>query len=253
MCCIKEEKDEEFSREAFHKFLHSLGQTDIHWQPCDPPDYYLDIGKKTFAVEVTQVMTSIQIGGQDRPSVGIFHELRQFGDRIEKDLKSDNQIHGQYILNLHPIDDLNAEYDAIIEQAINYLQKTENAETYREEKIFEKASRFITLYKVGLADNCLYTVMALSDRGSSEHQIRQNVKSMLTDAISRKSDDASKRTKDTILLLLDRYHSAPISIWREISSEIDVSKFHTIGLVSDNLRCHILSSENQNWVEPKPT
>jgi hypothetical protein len=82
-------RDEAFAQEALTRYLHSQGFSHLLWEEPDqdPPDFFLTVDGQRHAVEVTQVMDSVELGGRVISDRGVVSALRQTVATLEEAAK----------------------------------------------------------------------------------------------------------------------------------------------------------------------
>src|SRR5215210_9100381 len=98
-------KDEEFAKETFHEFLLERGEVPL-WEEDEAPDYYLTTGAQRYAVEVTQLMETFQLGGRNQTPVSLSHSLKRVADSIESEARKRNILSGTYSLSAKAVENL---------------------------------------------------------------------------------------------------------------------------------------------------
>jgi hypothetical protein len=89
--------DEEFARETFTRFLARTGSVPPVWQDgTEPPDYFLSWQSAQYAVEVTQVMESFDVGARPLPYQGMAKALTGLTRRIQARALAAGVLHGTY-------------------------------------------------------------------------------------------------------------------------------------------------------------
>ncbi len=138
-------EDEETCKNAFNKYLIPIFGTDaVSWKDVDqkdePPDYYLNLHGRTFAVEVTQIMVTREL---DAEKISFLSAVR-FLEILIKDVKQDANsfLNGSYFVSCPDIL-INYEYirssrNTLKEHMIDYIKDTQNLVNTPEKIILQK-------------------------------------------------------------------------------------------------------------------
>lgn len=84
-------KDEEVCKQIFGEYLQAFfGPTEVRWiDGDDPPDFYLELTSKEFAVEVTSL---------DQPVFTVYESIKGLVDDVVEEAKRDGFLNGLYLV-----------------------------------------------------------------------------------------------------------------------------------------------------------
>jgi hypothetical protein len=242
--------DEEYCKTVFTEFLKSVDSTSqISWrEPAqDPPDYYLTIDRDNFAVEVTQLMETYEVGNLKMPSVGMNHALVNFCRRLEKIATNEGLLQGSYCLHLEPIPDLKSKEEEIINKALKYMGRTRSFEIAGSEDLVVYQHNRIAIQKYGNSANLLEWIDT-SGNAKWPGDIKDDIADIFRDVMVAKKEKMINVNEDKILLLLDRYSLADNNDWKEVVNPDLCIGFHSVALIAHDATTTILHSRNNAWL-----
>ena len=242
--------DEEFARETFTRFLTRTGSLPPTWQDgTEPPDYFLSWHDARYAVEVTQVMESFDLGARPLSYQGMARALRSLTRRIQSRALAAGVLHGTYVLDLAPIPNLADQEPQLTEAVLRLLdsQPGPGRDTW-------------TPVLMG-ADGPIVGIMKLLDTGASigeliggagpkwGGQIVQETSGLILAALTAKTERMKAVPGAHIILLIDAYHYGPGEIWQATVAGAPslCARFHTIARIHGNYECQILWSSESSW------
>src|SRR5262245_40677912 len=99
--------DEICARDAFAPHLQARGYPGAVWEPgSQPPDWYLTLTAECYAVEVTQVMETVAVGGLKLSERGLTGALNRAVADLEEEAKRAGILSGAYHIHVCPLPDL---------------------------------------------------------------------------------------------------------------------------------------------------
>lgn len=117
--------DEEHAKTAWHRHLELVGVDDLAWNVGDePPDYYLDIPPKRYAVEVTAITDYELIGGRQLPSRTLASSLRRICEKIQQITQEVVQPKGAYLLEVEPVPEPTTAIRQASRHVVSYIKIT---------------------------------------------------------------------------------------------------------------------------------
>ena len=239
--------DEEYCKTTFSAFLarHVAG-SQVLWsevpQNQEPPDYYLTINGKRYAVEVTSLIDDVVIGESVRmSSVGARKSLVSLCEDIKRNLVERGLLSGAYVMTLQPIEGLRALRPPIETGVIEYVQRTRFEETAPREVLVKKGRARIAIQKHHNQSHQLYWM--ISGGAKWEGQMRDDIARLLEGALHDKRRKLKDVETPTILLLLDRYHHGATAMWSAAADGADFTGFQVVARIwqDDTMLLHASS------------
>lgn len=245
--------EEEFCHSQFNEFLHSFpSPSTIHWdevpQHEEPPDYYVTLDGKKYAVEVTTLMETISVGRRDLPQIAIVQSLWSFVDEVEATAKRYGCLNGTYVVGfIEPIDNFGSVKDEIQERLLEYVERTQHVDAAPEKTVFGYGSQQCWIEKVhGLSDQIL---KGGPTNVKWEGEAAIEICNLLKERLNDKRYKLRNVLKPKILLLYDHYRFANQSMFKAcVDGGVKVASFHTVFVIRAGGNNFTLSSENKNWL-----
>jgi len=240
-------KDEEFCKEQFDEFLRLKERLDICWtEGAEPPDYYLNIGNKRFAVEVTNLMEEVNIGGQEMSHLGFRSTILRFIKRVEEEARQNGILNGAYVVNFKPHDDFGKKKSKIKKEILDYIQETQNSPDAIRKHLLGQGR--LSWYIKKDNNTKKYLTCGTFD-AKWEGQAQTELCLLLEKVIKGKSRKLNRIKLPKILLILDRYVWLDEESWEQCYDKLSLTKkFHTVFRASKvNQNC-ILYSIEPSWL-----
>ncbi len=230
------------------KHLQAKGRANLLWEPgSQPPDFFLTVDGQRFAVEVTQVMESLELGGLSITSRGAIDALQRAVAELRSAAKKVDLLRGFYHIHVCAIPNLRACLPQIQGRVFHYLTETANRRTAEPERIYDgKRDRHWTIRKLHDVGGDLVESMSIGD-ASWQAEIREELTQLLASAISIKASKPVNVSCARILLLVDAYHCGEADDWRRTALPASAASFHTIARVYHDHACQVLTSMNGGW------
>jgi len=241
--------DEEFCRSEFDKFL-SRFTDQIQWegveQANEPPNYYLELNHRRFAVEVTSLHEVVDIAPNPLTATGFVAASKRFVEMIEQVAHNQGILHGAYVITIKPLNNFAQIKELIMERILDYLRATKSLSSAREQIVFEQNHHTFSIQK--MHDGTNYVTFGIPLDAKWEGESIKELQESLESVLAEKKGKLIRLGEPKILLLLDSYHYLPSSEWKDCLSGISIlSDFHTVFLASTE-GSNLLYSENKNWV-----
>jgi len=242
-------EDEEFARSEFDRFLRGrTGDEKPVWdevaQAEEPPDFYLSLGAKRYAVEVTGILSQTELGAGRVPQIGVVVSSRRFVQRIERQTRCDGSLSGAYTVTVRPIENFNDRATELEEAIANYIRKNKDAESAPAENLGRQRLDSWRIHKVHSQSDNLYFVFLPSAK--FEGEIVKELRSLITDRIAEKREKLKLIDNPKILLLVDRYSWADSEIWFK-SAPTSYKEFHTLFTAAHERSSFVLHTEEPKW------
>jgi hypothetical protein len=132
---------ENHCRPLFDRFLKGRQpEAEITWayvpEPEQPPDYYLAIDGRRFAVEVTGLMPTVEVDGNFLQEVAVETSLWRLVAEIKQSALAEGLLEGQYeVYFVRPVQDLKKLRSQIRLRITEYLRRTKLEASYPDEVV----------------------------------------------------------------------------------------------------------------------
>ncbi len=241
-------EDEENCKSAFDKFLRIHYQdNDIAWQ-CgnEPPDYYLMLYGTKYAVDVTNLFEDIEIGGKTSSHLGFREAVLGFLKPIEQEARREGILNGAYIVHYKPLNGFGKQKKSIKKRIIAYLRDTQSVSSAPAKVII--GSGHLAWYIKKCHSEKQYLTGATSD-AKWEHQTVEKLGILLNKVLDCKVKKLEAISYPKILIIADRYPWVERDGWNNCVPNLNqLSKFHTILLVSQDRGNSVLHSIESTWL-----
>lgn len=252
--------DEGFCKVQFDTFIKQFfSQQDVIWedvaQQNEPPDYYLLLGTRKFAVEMTALMELISVGTSKPLPLFIIHRfLNQFVAKVGKIAKKKGYLQGDYLVTFPtPIDNFSDVQDRILDKLLEYIQRTSGMEMAPQETIFKN------VIPKQMPQQCLIEKL----RGKPnrvigggpiltkfEGEAAEDICDLLNESLNIKADKLKDIVEPTILVLLDEYRFGDQQMYKNcIPHLLSLDYFHTVFIVQDHNCGFPIHSQNHDWLK----
>lgn len=226
-------RGEVYCKQIFARHLTRIfdpGQ--VNWRDGDePPDYYVVAKGVRYAVEVTTLMEMVQLDSIEHPSATIVHSLFSLVRRVEELASNEGTLKGDYAVSFsRPITNLGRFRDCIVEDLLNYIERTRNDESAQRETVFRQGGERYSVQKLGIRSSKVSPVFM--GQVKWEDGIREEACRLLQLAVTTKSQKLSCVILPIILLLLDEYGFAKTADFKQCIPTVPLLEdFHTVFLV----------------------
>jgi hypothetical protein len=245
--------DELRAMEVFVQFVVSVyGEKSVSWEPeeNDPPDANMTINNIKYAVEVTTIPELHTIGlSEPQNSKAVDSRRRRIVGRVEKRAHKRGILTGRYYMSFYlpkPNDD--SDENGIVEQALDYIQQTQNERTAERYVISGNRFKHASIQKTG--DDETFVRLA---GGSGPIGFPDDIQPSC-DALEKVLDDKAFMTgfpEAAILLVLHDPMTRLTNTYQLCDHlQAKIKKFHTVFIVSNEAAGphEILYSENPDWM-----
>ncbi|HXV63934.1 MAG TPA: hypothetical protein VEK15_24760 [Vicinamibacteria bacterium] len=243
--------DEEYCKDTFSTFLarHFAG-SQVSWsevpQNEEPPDYYLTIDGKRYAVEVTSLIDDVIIGESVRMSnVGARRSLVTLCEDMKRNLAERGLLFGAHVMTLQPIEGLRDLRPLIEKRVIEYVQRTRFEKAAAREVLVRKGRARIAIQKHHDQSDQLYWV--ISGGAKWEGQMRHDIARLLEEALRDKRRKLREVETPIILLLLDRYHHGSAEMWKDAADDSEFGGFQIVARIWQDDTMLLHSSSSWPW------
>jgi hypothetical protein len=241
-------KEEDYCKTAFDDYLrHRLGVLDGVWE-AEPngettaPDFCLRHGGRTYAVEVTTLMTQFQQAAGGRISdQGIWKMTGDLAERAEQEATARGLLRGVYVLTVDgPYDTFPQAKREIQEHLLRFIAETRETDQMEMGLTpFQTSSgqRYF-LQKTGTHENLVEITMC-GDGGEWDWRVVDELYFLVEDAITSKARKLQGVQVPWVLLLLDRHHGATPKEYVKVRDRLagdegkglPLSRFHSVYII----------------------
>ena len=253
--------EEELCMNCFVDYLkHQIDCIEIQAkrETNDPPDFWLEVDGKKFAVEVTSLAKD----------VGYLPRCERLAKAIETEAEENGWLCGKYILDIlgkPEIPKMNSTaWREVVEDGLRYIYQTINL-SHANKMILQRDSKGVLRIEK-LAKNGSAYVAVLSSNAKFEGPMQKEIRELIQEAINMKRsilEGFITYCPEIILLLYDAYIYADIMDVRQAFKDIEgIDWFHSIFWVQGlkrnarkssmkNIysRGYFLFSKKKNWLK----
>ena len=223
-------ESEETTRLAFDTFLDQCyPEWPRLWQDGEePPDYRLDLGKTTFAVEVTALMKKVPLGRVDLPIGVIADELYRLGAEAERVIREAGVLHGTFTVSFpRPIPELSRRRLSVIACLWEAIAPLSGAPPGSQREFLRIDGRRFMVIKVSEAGAEL--LMGGPTYAAWRSDALIELTQLLADRLHVKGERLRKTPGPAILLLDERYPFADTQMYSECERCFPaLERFHTV-------------------------
>lgn len=241
-------RDEEFARQAFDRWLVRHRSESVGWEDGDePPDYTLRLSDEGFAVEVTSIVETLDLGHGVLSTTGIRASLEGFERSLERAAQGAGLLHGTYVLYMDALPDLPRLKRELMQAALAFIEEVRDVPATEPHRLHARPSCHWTIQKIrpegctvvsGIGGGCKWLAEAKSE-----------LPGLVSTTLKRKQERLSAVDQPLILLLIDRFVWLDSPAWAEIVGELpETQNFHTVARVWGNHDCQVLSGA---WSQPR--
>lgn len=247
----KMRRDEEIAKKSFDRYLFNELGLKAQWKP-EPngknraPDYFMCVGEKKFAVEVTNLWGAIDSGRGPKPLAHFISVLDYFSRRIKELASEKGYLCGYYYILLlgNPNYFLQDKKD-LESRILNYIRKTKYESQISSEPILIKTGRRYTVSKLMNNKNDIFFRPGLV-AWSDSPEVRKEACEILHDRISKKRNLLQHIDLPKILLLPDYYGFANRRTYKECLKINSLDFFHSIFL-TQGYHGYFIYTREKKW------
>jgi len=245
---------EDFCKNIFHEFLMKhLPNSAISWasveQKNEPPDYFLFIDGTKYAVEITIIVETLDIGAKEPLPIGkIQDELKKFiQDKVESVARDNHYLHGLYSVKFwKPVHSFTT-IKAIIQcKLLTYIRNTQTLSDSPSELIYESGRQICKITKIHDKDNAV--LMAGPDDFKIESEVLADACQLLNKHIQEKEYKLRNISCPKVLLLHNKDNFCTAETYKACISLIPSRiSFHSVCIV-DSSKAVLLYSQDPKWI-----
>jgi len=246
---------EKFCKNLFHEFLKNhFPNSVISWDSVEkkdePPDYFLFIDGTKYAVEVTIVVETVDIGANEPLPIGkIQEELKKFiQDKVQSVAQDNHYLHGLYLVTFpKPIYSLTTVKTIIQNKLLTYIRNTKSLSHAPSERIWESGTEICIITKVS-DDKDNAVLMAGPGASKFPSQVLADASQLLNKRIQEKEYKLRNISFPKVLLLHNKDIFCTSETFKHsISSIPSHISFHSVFIV-DSGKVVLLYSQDPKWV-----
>jgi hypothetical protein len=246
-------KGEAMARDAFGAFLHAAGIPKVRWRRGrERPDYYLRIGRASYAVEVTRIMDEHDVGGFAHSTHGVRASLRQLSQAVEREALRAGTLSGSYVMTLAPVPNLRRVRPELVAGALRYIDATRVVAVAPSIVLMPlPLGRKIAIQKVAASPNQVGAGMLIGPVKRT-HVVQDDLRRLIRESLEGKRVRLCRTRLPRVLLLIDSFVYGELEDWRAALTQLDLAGFHTVARIADRGVCQVLYSEADAWSD-RPT
>lgn len=209
------------TQQCFDKYLEvNYPGIARNWEEpeIDPPDWFLTLGNKRFAVEATSITDLINIGHSIVPSPAINFALSDFVDELETRAKERGILSGGYFVALAPIPNLHEHKEELLSRFLQYIEDTQNDSSPEELSLGYIRHNNISISKFNSERN--YIGEAIQFDAKWEGEAQDELNEYLKHSLDTKKSKLEQINEPIVLLILDAYHHSDITSWKDAINSI---------------------------------
>lgn len=203
-------KDEELCKRCFHSHLERiLKGSRLQWEEVkdDPPDYYLFIDNKKYAVEVTTITDIIKIDSQEFPIATVIKSVERLLHEVKNECLAEGILSGFYVFSFQrPFSNFGNTRKMMKKSIIDYVQRTKDYKEAPEEKIIANDGVRCSIWKFPIKKQVI--CQCGPTKAAWEIKIQQEACRLLQHVINNKISKLININLPKILLLRNAYHFA---------------------------------------------
>ena len=261
-----ENRREEFCRDSVDRFIGSnLRAFGRHWEPVanDPPDFYLRIDDKSFAVEVTSTKVARQASLGEGTILEETYEATHMAliNDLETATNEAGILKGVYVIEFdRPMDTAEFQRTRKVVQGKlqRYIEETQALESFSYDDIMCDGEKICRISKLGKEGNRVFVTFCDGAWTESPEEMKK-ASDLLQQAITVKKDRLLAKSRDDprlkaapkVLILLNTYAWAtadPAMYWNCIPHIQSLEYFHSVFIVWSDGSCSLLHSTDQAWL-----
>jgi hypothetical protein len=241
-------KDEAFAQETLTRFFAERYPTPPTWEPgSEPPDYWVHIAGRRFAVEVTQIMESLKVGSITLTERGANAALRRVVQQFETLARDAGLLRGFYHIHVCPVSDYRTARAELQARLFAYLEETAHVQAAEQRELWRgRHGQRWTIQKLHERTDDLAESMSLGG-AKWKGEVQEELRALLSSRLKEKAVKSERLKEDVILLLIDAYHYGDSVEWLQAARMLDTSRFHTVARVYLEYQCHVLATSDPTW------
>jgi hypothetical protein len=216
-CRMNKRSEEEYARAAFHELLNELNKwSSIEWEPVaqaqEPPDYFLLLEGRCYAVEVTTIVENITVGTENRTRYGFEEAISRFIKRVEQRARREKVLRGMYAVSLTPLPSFALVKETLEQAMMDYIADTKDMPSAPERELLADES-YCRIRKISLRLDSLEEVISFEARWEGDS--KRELIGLINTALETKERKLRNIACAKILLLVDGFHYINGQGWRE--------------------------------------
>ena len=270
--------EEEFCKQCFDGYLRERLGLSTQWRlGNEPPDYYLTVGGRTFAVEITQVFGQVTTEAEESMGDEEYEaSMETLCESIRRAAIAEGMLNGFYLIQfVGPFGQFRRSRSLITAGVLQYIRGTQHATTAPGRVVFseiglqmkdigfapETIAEFVgdrwipescSIEKLGGAPDGIECVAGSRSRFMWEGQVLAEACRMLQGAVSQKRRKLAEISEPLILLVLHRWPMVGAGIYRGCMEDLNLPRwFHSVFVVQSADVAYFLHTEQTDWSNPQ--
>ena len=244
-------KSEIICQRSFDRYLTSRFKSSIiEWSDgAEPPDFYLTLDAKRYAVEVTALIEQIKLGPEEVSINSISNSLWRMVDEAEREAAIRGALNGCYIVYLlEPIEKLAKRKSLIIQWILDYVVATKTDESYPQKVLLRQGGiSCIAITKRASQPSLIVPIDSIDGSDGWEGDLRATACKLLQTAITVKSQKMSHLALPKILVLLNHFPLVDFDYYSACVPEITgINAFSAVFVVGVEEKGYMIHSGN-DW------
>lgn len=230
-------EDEQYACERFEAYVRErLPTAEIEWEEGeDPPDCYLQIDGRRFAVEITTIVDYVVVGTETIPRHSVETNRERLVEEIDNEAHSRGIASGKYYIGFPPlppgVDFMSRRRQ--IKEAILDTVKRSGAEPPGFSQVISFDGRDYCVVAKAHNDEDRIAYGAIStEYGKWEGEIEEQARDLLQGVIDQKTEQLEGTSAPKILLVLHRYpYVDPVDYHRLVPDVEGLDEFDTVCII----------------------
>jgi hypothetical protein len=244
-------ESEEFCKVSFDTHLRKIIPTsNLLWtevaQKAEPPDYYLSVNDKKYAVEVTILIQKMGVGAKNHLPVGIIRDLldKFVKEEVELVAREGGYLRGAYLVSFSkPITNFSEVKGQMKTQLLSYISETLTVSKASPKVIYKNSKEECKIEKLHSKDDKV--VMGGPFILKWEGEVLAEAEQILNERLEEKKYRLRNICLSKILLLHDKYLFANRETYKACISEAPyIHSFHTVFVTGSLVEGEILFSHD---------
>lgn len=241
--------DERQAFRSLDKLLRLAGERP-RWSPgTEPPDLWLRLHGRRFAVEITQVQREIHRGSYRGSESHVDAALTAFLRRVTERAFADDIIRGCYSVRMAPVEHFRSVSAIIQERLRSFFVESRSASTTDEVHIWGRAwgARW-TARKVDARDAIVFPHIDFYGIPPWRGDVYAILADRIAERLARKTAKLAHIATPKILVLVDAMYQPDDDQWAQALSELAPARWHTIVRTGGSNRARIFRSAETRWL-----
>lgn len=247
---MKKREDEEFCKCCFDNYINDEAiSVKKRWECGDePPDYYLKLRNKKYAVEITTIIVKKTKFNKNLSDIGYVEGRDRLVKKIEKESHKQGILNGEYVMGIGgPFKDFKKARREIENKALRYILNTQNVGKAPNETIFKNGYATCFIEKISKDSNIICAGYNSNDWFKWKSEVLIEACKLLQEVINNKKERLKEINLPKILLLRHHYPLANADIYKQYKDKIkNLNFFHSVFVVTSDKEGYFLNTRNKD-------